>query len=189
MRRRNLMGLLLAATAAMALSGCAMFGNGASKMVIRVDCANDKDYTDKAGNKWLADQMWKAGAQWGAMGGETVTRTHFDVKDSPCPEIYVTERWGMDGYKFALPNGAYIVRLHFCETYDGITAAGERVLAVAINGKTVLPALDIFKETGGLNKPLIKTFKGVSVDKGELLIKFTEQAQAPEINGIEIMAE
>ena len=73
--------------------------------------------------------------------------------------------------------------------YDGITAAGERVFSVSINGKPALKDLDVFKEAGGLNKPLVKECKDVQVTDGKLVIGFTAQTQNPEINGIEVLGQ
>jgi hypothetical protein len=95
----------------------------------------------------------------------------------------------MEGYKFTVPNGKYIVRLHFAETYDGITAEGERVFSVTINDQTVLKDFDPFKEAGGYQKPVVKTIEDVTVTNGELAIGFTTNIQNPEINGIEILSE
>ena len=95
----------------------------------------------------------------------------------------------MEGYKFTIPNGKYTVRLFFAETYDGITAEGERVFSVSINGKTVLNDFDPFKEAGGYEKPVVKTIKDVDVTNGQLDIGFIMNIQNPEINGIEIISQ
>ena len=63
------------------------------------------------------------------------------------------------------------------------------LLDVCLNGKVVLKGLDVFKEAGGPNKPLVREFKGVEVTGGKLVIGFTADVQNPEINGIEILAE
>ncbi|OQB82962.1 MAG: Di-glucose binding within endoplasmic reticulum [Planctomycetes bacterium ADurb.Bin126] len=159
----------------------------APQALIRVSAGAEEAYTDQAGNKWLADQLWTTGAKWGAEDGDTVTRAPQKVPNTKAPQVYLTERYNMSGYRFVLPNGKYTVRLHFAETYDGITAAGERVFSVAIQGKQVLKDLDVFKEAGGFAKPLVKEFKDVEVKDGALKITFTEQTQLPEINGIEVL--
>jgi len=94
----------------------------------------------------------------------------------------------MAGYVFKLAPGKYTVRLHFAETYDGVTSDGERVFDVSFNGKVVLKDFDVFKEAGGANKPVIKEIKGVEVTD-KLAIDFETNQQNPEINGIEILAE
>jgi hypothetical protein len=159
------------------------------KLTLRINCGATEPYTDKAGNVWLADQSMETGRKWGAEDGLTVDRGDLGIKGTDAPKIYETERYSMEGYKFTVPNGKYTVRLHFAETYDGITAEGERVFSVSINGQTVLEDFDPFKEAGGYQKPVVKTIKDVDVTNGQLDIGFTMNIQNPEINGIEIMSE
>lgn len=165
-------------------------GKGSSGFVLRVNAGADKEYVDQSGTKWLPDQEFSEGKQYGAVGGRTVLRTGIKtVEGTKAPQVYLTERYEMSAYKFVLPKGDYKVRLHFAETYEGITSAGERVFGVRINGQTVLKELDVFKETKGLAKPLVKEFNKVQVADGKLLIEFVPQVQNAEINGIEILGD
>jgi len=160
-----------------------------TKLILRVNCGATEPYTDKAGNVWLADQSMDTDTKWGAVNGLTVDRGDLGITGTDAPKIYETERYSMEGYKFTVPNGKYTVRLFFAETYDGITAEGERVFSVSINGKTVLNDFDPFKEAGGYEKPVVKTIKDVDVTNGQLDIGFTMNIQNPEINGIEIISQ
>lgn len=161
----------------------------ATKFVLRVNCGATESYTDKAGNKWLPDQYLESGKDWGVADGLTIERGELNIADTDSPKIYETERYSMTSYKFTLPNDKYTVRLHFAETFDGISGEGQRVFSVSINDKVVLKDLDVYKETGGLKKPLIKEFKKVAVTNKELVIGFTSNIENPEINGIEILSE
>jgi hypothetical protein len=161
----------------------------ASKGVaIRVNCGATEPFTDSKGRVWSADQEAGEGKTWGADDGMTSDREGIGVTGTDVVKIYETERYSMGSYKFTVPNGTYTVRLHFCETYDGITAAGERVFSVNLQGQTVLKDLDPLKEAGSL-KPIVKEFKGVAVTNGQLVIGFTPNVENPEINGIEILGE
>jgi hypothetical protein len=160
-----------------------------TKVMLRVNCGATEPYTDKAGNVWLADQSMDTDTKWGAVDGLTVDRGDLGITGTDAPKIYETERYSMEGYKFTVPNGKYTVRLHFAETYDGITAEGERVFSVSVNGQTVLNDFDPFKEADGYEKPVVKTIKDVDVTNGQLDISFTMNIQNPEINGIEIISE
>ena len=160
-----------------------------TKVMLRVNCGATEPYTDKAGNVWLADQSMDTDTKWGAVNGLTVDRGDLGITGTDAPKIYETERYSMEGYKFTVPNGKYTVRLHFAETYDGITAEGERVFSVSINGQTVLNDFDPFKEAGGYEKPVVKTINDIDVTNGQLDISFTTNIQNPEINGIEIISE
>ena len=160
-----------------------------TKLTLRINCGAAEPYTDKAGNIWLADQGTEPGGKWGAVDGLTVDRGDLGITGTDAPKIYETERYSMEGYKFTVPNDKYTVRLHFAETYDGITAEGERVFSVTINDQTILKDFDPFKEAGGYQKPAVKTIEDVTVTNGQLVIGFTLNIQNPEINGIEILSE
>jgi predicted alpha/beta superfamily hydrolase len=161
----------------------------AQKFVLRVDCGAFEPYKDKFGNVWAADQDLDAGKSWGADYGSTSDREGVGITGTDIPRIYETERYSMDSYKFKVPNGKYTVRLHFAETYDGIGGPGERVFSVSLQGKEVLKDLDPFQVAGGALKPVVKEFKGVSVENGQLVIGFTPNVENPQICGIEILAE
>lgn len=183
------LGLLVAA----GLVGCAgeMRGSGATgKIVACVNAGADKAYTDKAGQTWSADQAYSAAAKWGYVGGQVVARDPaLAVAGTDAPDIYRIERYSMDAYQFDVPNGKYTVRLYFAETFDGIEKAGDRLFSVKVQGKEVLKDLDVFKESGGFAKPLVKTFTGVAVTDGKLRIEFVPNVQNPEVNGIIVVAE
>lgn len=160
-----------------------------AKYVMRVNCAAFDPYTDKAGNEWLADQYMEEGEKWGAVYGMTVDRGDLGITGTDAPKIYETERYSMDAYEFTVPDGKYTVRLHFAETYEGITDAGMRVFSVTINDKTVLKDFDVFDVAGGIEKPVVKEFKGIKVTGGKLTIGFIPDVENPEINGIEVFSE
>ncbi len=86
---------------------------------IRIKAGSSAPFTDSSGNVWLPDQ--------GFDGGETTERAaDMQIANTKDPAIYRTERYDMTGFSYKLPNGKYTVKLHFCETYDGITGAGQR---------------------------------------------------------------
>jgi len=160
----------------------------AGKFVLRVDCGAVDSYKDKFGNVWAADQDLEAGKTWGAVYGSMLDRPEVGITGTEIPRIYETERYSMESYKFTVPNGKYTVRLHFAETFEGITGPGERVFSVSVPGQEVLKDLDLYKTVGPL-KPLVKEYKGVSVENGQLVIGFTPNIENPQICGIEILAE
>jgi len=204
MAKKFITGLLVGVTL-LSLSGCDTSGGTKEvreareaevakeakgpEFVLRVNCAASEPYTDKAGNEWLPDQYMEQGSKWGAVGGSTVERGDLGIAGTDAPKIYETERYSMEAYKFMVPNGKYEVRLHFAETYSGITGEAERVFSVTINGQTALKDFDPFKEGGGFQKPVVKKIEGLAVTNGELVIEFTPNIQNPEINGIEIISE
>ncbi|MBM4037518.1 MAG: hypothetical protein FJ290_03305 [Planctomycetes bacterium] len=127
-------------------------------------------------------------ARWGYVGGKVVTRADAEVKNTQDKAIYLNEHYGMAAYRIAVANGAYAVKLHFAETYEGIKDVGQRVFSVAIEGKPVLPDLDVFKEAGKQSfAAVVKEFEA-EVKDGELTIEFAPKVQNPMVNGIEVRA-
>lgn len=190
MTKRLVIVSCIVAMALLVFSGCAMTEQAkVPKFVLRVNCAGSEPYTDKAGNSWLVDQYMESDTKWGAVGGMTVDRGDLGMTGTNSPKVYETERYSMDAYKFSIPNGSYTVRLHFAETYDGITGDGQRVFSITIDEKTVLEDFDPYKEAGGFQKPVVKTIKSLTVTNEELVIGFISNIQNPEINGIEILSE
>ncbi len=161
-----------------------------TKLVIRVACGAYRPYTDKNGNLWLPDEVKAPGASLSPPDGMTIERAEqFEVPNVAFPQIFRTERYSMSAYKFNLPNGKYTVRLHFAETFTGITGVGERVYSFAVQGQKPEKDFDIFKEAGGPYKAIQREYKGVAVTDGKLRITFTPNIENPAINGIEILAE
>ena len=129
------------------------------------------------------------GTVWqGATGfadGETVERPDIQIADTKEPAIYHSERYSMTAFSLPVPNGKYTVKLHFCETYEGITDKGQRVFSFNVEGHEVKD-LDVFAKAGGALHPYIETVP-VEVTDGKLDITFTPNVENPEINGIEII--
>ena len=78
--------------------------------------------------------------------------------------MYGTERYGSAhasfGYSIPVANGNYNVSLDFAETY--VTAAGQRIFSVSINGTQVLTNFDIYAAAGGMNIAVQRTFPSPS---------------------------
>jgi hypothetical protein len=141
-------------------------------------------YTDSSGKSWKRDQAYVAGS-WGFYGEDHIIDRSAGkvINGTSDPRIYQTERYGLSGYRFDLPNGIYIVKLHFAETY--LSGPGQRVFDVSIEGQLRMDNLDIFSEVG-YSTSLVKEISAVSVQDGQLNIEFTPLVELPEINGIEI---
>jgi hypothetical protein len=190
---RHLGWLLAAVILAAGVAGCMPTRDGcpcgaAGKVIARVNCGATEEYTDETGAVWSADQVWAEGKTWGAVGGLTVKRTFVKpIEGTKAPQVYLTERYEMAGYRFAVPAGTYHVRLHFAETFEGVSMPGERVFSVKIEGQEVLKGFDPIKEAGKFATPVVKEFKDVKVTDGTLNVEFVTDRQLPEINGIEVI--
>ena len=91
----------------------------------------------------------------------------------------------MDSFSQKIPNGKYEVKLHFCETYDGIAGPGQRVFTFELGGRT-FNDFDVWAKAGGFARAYVETVP-VEVTNGQLEIKSTAQAENPQINALEII--
>ena len=145
---------------------------------IRINAGATAPYTDSNGNVWLPDQ--------GFADGDTVDRGNdVQIANTKDPAIYRTERYGMSAFSYKLPNGKYIVKLHFAETYVNITGSGQRVFSFNVAGQE-FKDFDVWAKAGGAKRAYIETVN-VDITDGKLDITFTTNIQSPEINGMEII--
>lgn len=151
---------------------------GSASKTIRIDAGSDTNYVDSEGNTWLADQ--------GFADGEVTARdTDTQIANTKDPAIYCTEHYDMTSFSQNVPNGKYTVKLHFAETYEEITGAGQRVFSFNVGGQE-FKDFDVYVKAGGAERADIETV-AVDVTNGVLNVTFTSNIQSPEINGIEII--
>ena len=182
--------LVLTAVVSLLAIGLAGYVMAQGKFVLRVNAGDTAPYTDKAGATWEPDKLYKKGGKYGFIDGDTIDRgSTMKIQGTNDPKIFQTERYNLSSFVAEVPNGKYTVKLLFAETYENIDTDGPRVFNVNIQGKPVLKDFDVQKEAGGVQKALIKEFKGVEVSNGTLEVKFIALEQNPEINGIEVIAE
>ncbi len=170
--------------------GCPSAALENQQLLYRVNCGSQSEYTDESGAVWQADQMLEEGKRWGAIGGETVTREMaLTVQGTRSGEVYRTERYGLEGYEFELPNGVYRIRLHFAETFEGVYRAGMRAFDVKAGERDELFGVDPFGEGGGFARAVVKEIKGVRVRDGRVRIEFVPRERGAVVNGIEIFRD
>ncbi|MFT5466332.1 MAG: outer membrane protein assembly factor BamB [Verrucomicrobiales bacterium] len=80
----------------------------------------------------------------------------------------------------------FTVTLSFVEPADGKT--GDRIFDVLVQGKTAIAGLDVWKETGGSQRLLVKEIRGVQADS-EILISFAAKTGRSTISGVEVIEE
>jgi hypothetical protein len=149
--------------------------------------ASDNTYTDRNGNIWLPDRYFE--------GGRLAT-DKVSIKGSPDPDLYLSQRFGYFSYSIPVAAGSkYSATLHFTEAYFGPSNPGRggvdsRLFDVYCNGTVLLRNFDIFKEAGGENRALAKTFHGlVPNDQGKIFFNFVPVRNYPRINAIEVSPE
>jgi len=145
---------------------------------VRIKAGSSRPLMDSEGNLWLADQ--------GFADGETAERSdHLAIANTKDPALYQSERYGMTSFSYPVPNGKYLVKLHFAETYDAIKGPGGRVFTFIVEGHE-FKDFDVWSKAGGAQRACVETVN-VEVTDGKLNISFTPQTENPEINGIEIL--
>ena len=150
----------------------------AAKM-IRIKAGKAESVKDTEGNVWLADQ--------GFEGGQTIERPEIQIANTKSPDLYRAERYSMESFSWPVPNGKYVVKLHFAETFEGITGPGERVFSFNVQGKE-FKDFDIWVKAGGALRAYVETVN-VEVTTGAIKITFTPKVENPQINAIEIIPE
>jgi hypothetical protein len=146
-------------------------------MAIRIKAGLSTPLTNSDGTVWLPDQNFA--------DGETVERPDIQIANTTEPEVYKSEHYSMTSFSRPVPNGKYTVKLHFAETYEGVTDKGQRVFSFNVQGQD-FKDFDVFDKAGGALRAYVVTVP-VEVTNGKLDITFTPNIENPEINGIEII--
>ena len=167
--------------------------------IYRVNCGGP-EYVDENKNIWLADRALEPGLKttnyrlqtsWGSTSWTndfpgmpsffaSQRRTNDPVAGTKDWKLFQTFRYGREKlrYYFPLPDGEYLVELYFTEpwfgTGGGADCTGWRLFDVAVNDKTVLKDVDIWKEVGH-NAALKKTIT-VKISGGLLTVSFPKIA-------------
>ncbi|GGI51620.1 hypothetical protein GCM10011425_28320 [Mucilaginibacter galii] len=155
----------------------------------RINCGGP-DYKDHNGNFWLADRHLFDAKIWGSKSWTddfkgmpaffaSQQRTFDEIKGTADAALFQTFRYGMDKlkYEFPVPDGQYQIELYFTEPWYGIgggNCEGWRLFDVAVNGKTVIKNLDIWKEAG--TNTAYKRTATAQVTGGKLVISFPNVA-------------
>ena len=137
------------------------------------------------GTNWLAGDKFFA-------DGDTIERPDIAIAigtNAGPAVIYQAERYSMSKFTYApVANGEYTIKLHFCETFEGITGAGQRLFGYAVKGDgPPVKDFDVFATAGGALKPVVKTVP-ITVTNHTVEVGFTPQVENPQINAIEIFS-
>jgi enterochelin esterase-like enzyme len=150
----------------------------AAARTIRIKAGQSTSFTDSNGDVWLPEQGFEGGATIGRDPETTIAGT----KD---PGLFLTEHYSMDSFSIKIPNGKYVAKLYFAETFEGIGGPGDRVFSFNVQGRE-FKDFDMWIKAGGPNRAYIESVP-VEVTNGEFRITFTPIVENPEINAIEII--
>lgn len=148
--------------------------------------AQSNSYTDHNGLNWSPDLY--------ASQGRLVLHNR-PVAQTADPGLYYGERFGHFSYAIPVASGKYALTLHFAETYFGPQNPGgggsaSRLFNVYCNGVRILHEFDIFKEAGGTNRALVKTFHNLEPSpQGKLLLTFVPIKNYACVSAIDVSSE
>jgi hypothetical protein len=148
--------------------------------------AQDDSYTDGNGQEWTPDTYFK--------GGRLILR-RTAVSGTTEPGLFEGERYGNFDYAIPVAQGEYGVTLYFAERYfgpgmPGQGGVGSRVFDVICNENALLRDFDVFKDAGGANRALVKTFHGLVPNaQGKLMIRFLPVVNYALLDAISVVDE
>lgn len=154
---------------------------GSTNALLRVN-AGGPVYVDGNTQTWAADN--------GFTSGSTSTFAN-PIEGTTDDTLYQTFRYDdtpsspLD-YSFPVTNGQYEVRLHFAETWSGVTAVGQRIFDVLLENQIAIDNLDVFA-VAGANTAYVATLN-TTVSDGQLTIGLRHVVQNPFICGIEVFS-
>ncbi len=146
---------------------------------IRIIAGQSAPLTDEKGGKWLPSRDF--------LDGDTMDRPELSIANTEIPSVYRSERFGMTRFVRRIPNGNYLVKLHFAVTYEGIEGPRQCVFSFDVEGRA-FKDFDLFVRAGGALNAYVESIP-VAIRDGDLEIKFTARDGNPTISAIEIVPQ
>ena len=82
--------------------------------IVRIKAGSSAPFTDSSGNVWLAEQ--------GFDGGDVIDRdASLEIANTKDAGLYRSEHYSMTSFAISVPNGKYTAKLHFAETFEGVS--------------------------------------------------------------------
>lgn len=166
-------------------------------------------YEDRVNSQvWIPEKEYSLGS-WGYIGGKAyraktrhggLPSSELDIIDSEDDPIYQTQRVDIKKFKFDVPNGKYIISLHWAELESDIQHeklvynlgddkleedASDRVFNVLINGNFVEKNLNITKQYGA-EKAISKKYQIIVTDGIGINVDFDAVEGITILNAIQI---
>jgi len=148
--------------------------------IIRIKAGSSVPFTDSSGHVWQPEA--------GFSGGDVIERDATTaIANTKDPGLFLSEHYSMDSFSCSVPNGRYLAKLYFAETFEGVSGPGDRVFSFNVQGHD-FKDFDIWQKAGGANHAYIETVP-VEVTNGKFHITFTPKIENPEINAIELVPQ
>jgi hypothetical protein len=139
-----------------------------------VDCGSVAFYRAKSGRLFFPDRKYTV-AGYGYDGSyRSVARSVQGLSGSDDPDLFATEAYDVDAYRFTVKPGKYTVRLYLKVGYEPGARPGVFVFNVGLEGQRVLSDLDLFTACDSdFTKAIVREFRDVEVQDGVLDIEFS----------------
>lgn len=138
-----------------------------------LNCGSSHFYRTPDSRLFFPDHKFSDHSKYGYFGSYGCAHRKIGgLKNTTEPELFETEAWNIDGYKFKLANGKYRIRLYMKVGWPGDFKPGKVVLSVYANDKPLVNDLKMYEaQNGDFSKPVIKDFY-IVVNDGQLTLKF-----------------
>lgn len=137
-----------------------------------VNCGASTFYKAPNGKVFFPDQ--KFDGKYGYFGRDykSVGREIAKVlKGTDIPELFKTEAYDLEGYKFKVPNGTYKIRFYLKVGFKPGFVPDIFHFSILTNGKPIVDKIDLYKATGeDFNKVVVIETENVEVKNGELVL-------------------
>jgi beta-galactosidase len=177
---------------------------------LNISLGDKRFYTDyKNHENWFPAQQYFPGS-WGYVGGEVYQmenskRQNFgsdiNIIDSDLDAVYATQQVGIDEFRFDVPDGIYVLVLHFCELSSNVDRQdliynlegkgddtddlGERLFSVTLNNKEFISDLSNKEELVPGKAISYKTTVEVTDGEG-ISVRFNATKGKSILNGIQL---
>lgn len=111
-----------------------------------------------------------------------------NVTGTPDPELYASYRAGEFGYALPLPDGRWMVTLHFFEPETDPAKAAARSIGVRADGRPVLAGFNPAAAAGGPLKAVTRSFP-VEVRGGKLTLAFSGGEGGAVVSAISVLPQ
>ncbi len=148
--------------------------------IVRIN-AGGGTYADSFNNFWEADQFVSNTNPTVPLTA-TASEEAQPIWNTTDDQLSINERATAFRYDIPLPNGNYLVRLHFAELF--FNAPGVRRFNVAIQGTPVLSSFDIYGQAG--KAALITKSFAASVTNGTLTASFSKVFDNAVVQAIDV---
>jgi beta-galactosidase len=138
--------------------------------VVRIKAGDISGYVARNNERYGSDMYFVGGEGKGVEPPDTPAEKRSEVAATD-PRLYDSYREGEFSYRVPVPGQGQRYRIVARFAEPSVSAAGERVFDVDVNGKTVLHHFDIFTAAGGKLKSVERSFEATAKD-GLLVITF-----------------